>query len=297
MKWLELSVDAPPEFVEPLSQLFLRYGEGGVAVQEKFEDGAKDIPKGPNVRVITFLPKDSTTLDRVGRIDVGVKLVAQLAAISPLAQREIEEKDWETAWREHFHPLRVGSRIVIVPTWRSYRSRAGDAIVNLDPGMAFGTGHHPTTKLCLEAIERSVGRKSVALDVGCGSGILSIAAAKLGCARVTAIDVDAHAVKVAKENVQQNGVSDVVSVLEGTLPSRDVPNAAFDTVVANISANVVIEVAEHLVAALKPGGTLIASGILGPKADAVIEAFRVHMADVTFAATEDDWTTLTLSRA
>ena len=220
-KWLELSVQAPREFVEPLTSLFLKYGHAGVAVEEPGgfnPDEGESPPDSGHVRVMTYLPVGPTTRSREGSIDVGVRLMAQLGPVSKLHSREVDEAEWQYTWREHFHTLHVGSRTVIVPTWRSYTPSPGDVVIELDPGMAFGTGHHPTTTMCLAALEELVSPGCSVLDLGCGSGILSIAAAKLGASEVLGLDIDPTAVETAAANVKQNGVDAVVTVDEGTLP-------------------------------------------------------------------------------
>ena len=176
-KWLELSVQAPREFVEPLTSLFLKYGHAGVAVEEPGgfnPDEGESPPDSGHVRVMTYLPVGPTTRSREDGIDVGVRLMAQLGPVSKLQRREVDETEWQDSWREHFHTLHVGSRTVIVPTWRSYDPEEGDVVIELDPGMAFGTGHHPTTTMCLVALEELVKPGCSVLDLGCGSGILSI---------------------------------------------------------------------------------------------------------------------------
>ena len=155
--WVELSVDTPPEYVEPLSEVFHRYGEGGVAVEQPggFNPDEGESPHVPDrVTVKAYLPLDHTTDHRRAQIDVGVRLVGHLAPLSELRERVVTQDEWENSWKDFFDVLRVGSRIVVCPTWREHSPLAGDVIVRLDPGMAFGTGHHPTTRMCLEAIDR-----------------------------------------------------------------------------------------------------------------------------------------------
>ena len=169
MKWLELSVEAPPEFVEPLSHIFYRYGHGGVSVESPagFNPDEGEFPPVPATLTIrTYIPMDEAARERKGNIEVGVKLVSHLYPLEPLIEREIEEEDWESSWKEFFHPLRIGKRIVVCPTWRKFSSGIDDVLVLLDPGMAFGTGHHPTTRMCLELIERIVEGGERVIDLG-----------------------------------------------------------------------------------------------------------------------------------
>ena len=298
-KWLELSVSAPREFVEPLTSLFLKYGHAGVAVEEPGgfnPDEGESPPDTGHVRVMTYLPVGPTTKSREGSIDVGVRLMAQLGPVSTLRSREVDETEWQDSWREHFHTLHVGSRTVIVPTWRSYEPSEGEVIIELDPGMAFGTGHHPTTTMCLAALEETVEPASSVLDLGCGSGILSIAAARLGASHVLALDVDSTAVDTAAANIRQNGVASVVEVDEGTLPYPSLRPGGYDVVVANISSTVISGLAGSIARAARPGGRVVASGILdqarGPVAQRLEEA-GLHLERVDV---DGDWVALRLVR-
>ncbi len=300
MKWLEISVKAPPEFVEPLSQIFYRYGCGGVAVEEAGgynPDEGDSPPDSVHATVRTYLPLDSATDARRHRIDLGVRLVAQVCPISPLQERVLEQEEWEEAWKEHFHVLRVGTRIVVCPSWRSYEPGPADIVVTLDPGMAFGTGHHPTTRACLQQLETLVEPDMNVLDVGSGSGILSIAAAKLGASAVFGLEIDSVAVPVAEGNVRDNGVENTVRIVQGTLPSPWVQPGTFDIVVANISSKVINDLADELVKSVRRSGNVIASGLLEGRADEVAQRLRDAGADVTTTVVDGDWVTLVASRA
>ena len=294
-RWLELSVDAPPEYAEPLSEIFHRYGEGGVAIEQPggFNPDEGETPPVPDkVTIKTYLPMDATTQDRRARIDAAARLIASFAQISEIRERVASEDEWRDSWKEFFHPLRIGRGIVICPTWRECETEPGDAVVRLDPGMAFGTGHHPTTRMCLEALESAVSPGDRVLDLGCGSGILSIAAAKLGAASVAGFEIDAAAVRSARANVEANGAGDRVEIVRGTLPSAKAPPQAFDLALANISARVVTDMAAHITACLAPGGTLIASGVIEAHLDGVIAALESAGATVRERTMDGDWAAL-----
>ena len=295
MHWVELSVDALPEYVEPLSQVFRQHGEGEVVIEYLggFNPDEGESPPIPqSVTVKTFLPLDSTVEDRYHRIDVSVRLVAHVAEISPLRVKVIGEDDWQQAWKEHFHVLRVGKHLVIVPTWRDYQPKKSDVVIGLDPGVAFGTGHHPTTRMCLELLEELVDPGMSVLDVGCGSGILSIAAAKLGAKRVLALETDSMAAKAAEENVLQNQTDHTVKVVKGTLPSRDVASEDYHIAVANISTKVLSELSDDIAGAVKPGGYIVASGILLKHRDSVTFRLGEAGALVERSQIDGDWVSL-----
>ena len=302
MKWLELSVETPHEFVEPLSQIFYRYGHGGVAVEEKSnfspyegETEGETQPIKDLVILKTYLPLDSTAQERRNRIDIGVSLVAHVGPVSALREKVIEDKEWENAWKEHFHVLHIGKRTIIRPTWRQHNPSESEIVVALDPGMAFGTGHHPTTRMCLELLEATILPGMDVLDVGCGSGILSIAAAKLGAKSVLGIEIDSVAVRVAKQNVRDNGVGFLVQITNGSLPHSDVRASSYDIAVANISAKVVSDTAGELVRTVRTGGRIIASGILTEKKDAIVEALTLAGGLLEQTVVDGDWVTLVAS--
>jgi ribosomal protein L11 methyltransferase len=211
---------------------------------------------------------------------------ATVQPISPeVSVRFVAEADWANAWKQYFKPQTIGEHIVVKPTWEAWDARPGDVVIEIDPGMAFGTGLHPTTRLCLRALETDVTPGARVADVGTGSGILAVAAAKLGASRVEATDIDPLAVRIARQNVVLNGAENVVSVAEASVP----PPGTFDLVVANILADVIIEMSSALKNALVPAGRLIASGIIVERSDDV----ATHLTEAGFAveaiAREDEW--------
>jgi ribosomal protein L11 methyltransferase len=203
----------------------------------------------------------------------------------------LREEDWANAWKAHFRVHKVGTRVVIKPSWQSYAVAAEEVVVELDPGMAFGTGLHPTTRTCLEALEKHLTPEMNVLDLGTGSGILAIAAAKLGAASVLAMDIDPVAVKTARANVRINRVQRKVKVRRGTLPLPH-PDHKSDLILANIIAKVIMELAHALITALKPGGILIASGIIQEHQAEVENHLLLTGALPLGAIREGDWLTL-----
>lgn len=262
-RWLELSTRAEAETVEAIAEIFSQHGQG-VAIEEPFlayPDESYEIDAARPVRVTTYLPLDDAASARRERIEEALHWLGRLRGIEPLTVRELAEEDWANAWKKHFHVRHVGKRLVIVPSWRRYTPRPDEVILDLDPGMAFGTGVHPTTRLCLQLVERWTAPGMRVLDLGTGSGILAIAAAKLGAARVTARDIESTAARVAQENVERNGVADRIEVAQGTLDS--VPtDERYDLILANINLRVLREVLAPLAARLAPGGAAILSGVL-----------------------------------
>ena len=293
--WVELSIETRAEFVEPLTQVFTEHGEGGVAIELPAghnPDEGERAPVPERVTVTTYIPHDNRLEGRYARIDMAVRLVAHVGDVSELRVRVVEEEEWQESWKEHFHVLRVGTRTVIVPTWRTYEPREDDVVITLDPGMAFGTGHHPTTRMCLELLETRVQPGDRVLDLGCGSGILSIAAAKLGASKVFGLEIDPIAASVAVRNVRENGVQDIVLTDEASLPHPRAAAGEYDLLVANVSAKVITELAEEIVRAVRSGGTLIFSGILDKQQTEVIE--RMSSLGVQFddGLVDADWVAL-----
>ena len=283
MIWIELSTRAEAEAVESVAELFSGLGHGGgVAIEEPIlsadETGRVEYDPNGIVTVKTYLPEDEGSEKSMRRAEEGLWHLSQIRRIEPLGVNRIAERDWEEAWKNFFHVQRIGERTVIKPSWREYEAGQGEVVLELDPGMAFGTGLHPTTRMCLEACERFVSAGMRVLDVGTGSAILSIAAAKLGAASVLALEIDPVAVDVAHKNVAMNGLDDRILVLHGSMDRLREGSGdeamGFDLILANIIASVIIDLALPLKEALAPGGRLIASGIIAEKAESVLEALR-----------------------
>ncbi|HEY3333939.1 MAG TPA: 50S ribosomal protein L11 methyltransferase [Candidatus Limnocylindrales bacterium] len=310
--WLELAVAADHEAVEAVSEILSRAAPGGTSVEPAFElveEGLAarvDLERPAQVRAHLPLLAVDAVREAVAQADreLGHLQAFGLRPIGDLTARVVHEEDWANAWKAHFPVLRVGRRIVIRPTWRRHRRLPDDVVLALDPGMAFGTGLHPTTRLCLAALESladrgilgpggSDGVPARVLDVGSGSGILSIAAGLLGATTVLAVDVDPIAVEASAANAARNGLGRVVTSREGSAPSGDGP---FDVVLANLIASLLVRLADGLVEDLRPGGTLLASGIFENREADVVEAFATRGLQIVNRWSEGEWVALEIVR-
>ena len=294
-RWLEISVTAPHEYVEPIASLFSRYGRGGVVIEEAGghnPDEGEPPPAECSALLRAYLPVSSRYRRNREMLHIGVGLVRQLAPLPELTEREIDEQEWEEAWKAHFSPLRVGRRLLIRAPWHDAPAAPDDVTIEIDPGLAFGTGHHPTTRHMLECVERFAAPGAHVLDVGAGSAILMVAALKLGADRAVGLDIDPVAVKTARANLRANGVAARASVLNGSLPHPRAVDSAFDLVLANIAGAALITLATHLRAALRGGGRLAASGVLTDHALDVERTFAANAFRVTERLTDGDWVTL-----
>jgi ribosomal protein L11 methyltransferase len=313
-EWLELATPAEAEAVESVAAVFAEYGQG-VAIEQVVEssrDGdVVTVPADAPVLVKTYLPlRDPSTQDRRAEIEKGIWALGLLRQVGPLQVRMLREADWANAWKEYFFVHRVGRRTVIVPSWREseYEPRPDDVVLLLDPGMAFGTGLHPTTRLCLGAAEECVHAGMRVLDVGAGSGILSIAAARLGASYVEAVEIEPVAARVCEQNVERNGVSSVVTVLSGALggPPNDVPGALdvpgappgplFDLILANITIATLTALHPLLASHLRPGGLAVLSGVLAERADELLTTLNAAGWQHERTEQEQDWVALYVRR-
>ena len=300
--WLELAVVADLEAVEAVSEILTRSAPGGTSVEPGFElvdEGlAARLDATQPATVRAYLPASDMAAARAAiegaRTALGHLQAFGLRPIGDLRVSLVHESDWAHAWKAHFPVLRVGRRLVIRPTWRRHRRRAEDVVIALDPGMAFGTGLHPTTRLCLAGVERwaDEGRLAPdarALDVGVGSGILAIAAVKLGLGQALGVDTDPIAVAATEHNAARNRVARRVRARRGSIPSGERP---FDLVLANLVASVLVALAPALLAALAPGGRLLASGIFIDRESDVREAFEAASLRIVGDDREGEWVLL-----
>jgi ribosomal protein L11 methyltransferase len=299
--WLELAVEADVEAVEAVSEILGRAAPGGTSVEPAFELvdeglGARLDPSRPAI-VRAYLPaRDRAAAERAAAEvaeALGHLQAFGLRPIGDLRTRIVEEADWADAWKAYFPVMRVGRRLVIRPTWRRHRRAPDDVVLALDPGMAFGTGLHPTTRLCLAGVEALADRGILVgarvLDVGCGSGILAMAALKLGAARALGLDTDPIAIEATTANARRNALVRRMRAREGSLPSGEPP---FDVVLANLIAGLLVPLAASLRDELRPGGVLLASGIFVDREGDVRTAFEAAGLEITCRTAEGDWVAL-----
>jgi ribosomal protein L11 methyltransferase len=293
--WLEVSVEVDGEAAEAVSEVLNRYGRGGVVIEHLLARGPGAHERVDELRVKAYLPAGDLDLRRA--VEEALWHLGQLYPIPDPTFTLLAEADWAEAWKAHYGVLHVGRRTVIVPRWQEYIPAEDERVVTLDPGMAFGTGTHPTTRLCLAALEEAIRPGMDVLDLGTGSGVLAIAAARQGAASVLALDIDDLAVAAARENVAINGVEYVVHVERGSLDvvlsSTDAERRRYDLILVNILARVICDLmGQGLAAVLKPGGVLIGSGIIDTQEPEVQAALRKAGIAVTGRHVERDWVTL-----
>lgn len=290
--WLELAVEADHEAAEAIGELFARFGyQEGVVIEEPFlqdpdGDNLRIDPKRP-VIVRTFVAVADFDAEKLNEIRRGLWLLGKLRHVGELAVTERAEEDWANAWKAHYQPLLAGERIVVRPPWIDHQARDNEIVVILDPGMAFGSGTHPSTRLSILGLEAVVKPGATVLDVGAGSGILSIASAKLGAEQIDAVDIEPVSVRSARENAERNGVGARIHTQLGTAGKPF--TGQYDVVVANIISRILIELSEGISVAVKPGGSLVLAGVIDEHEDNVREAFEPHGFVLVQRRQIEDW--------
>lgn len=311
VQWLEVSVVVDGEMAEAIADVMARFAPGGVVIESTAvrldDDREGGEPVGP-LRVSAYLPMDEQVEETRQRLVESLWYLGRIRTMPTPQFRLVQQTDWAEAWKEHYHPIAIGERLMIVPAW--LEPPAGERLpIRIDPGMAFGTGTHPTTQLCLELVEalipefhaKTPNQPLDVIDVGCGSAILSIAALKLGADRALGVDVDVEALDSARENAQINGVGpelqlgtgSVTEICEGRFALRRAP-----LVLANILSKILIRLFDDGMGKLvAPGGALVLSGILDEQVDEVLEAAREHGFELGERRQQGDWVALVVRPA
>jgi ribosomal protein L11 methyltransferase len=292
LNWLEVRLTVNGELAEAVADLLARHAPGGVAIQPERQGEAAADPAAP-LTVSAYLPADEQLEARRTAIENGLWHLGMIAPLPAATFQPVDDQDWAEAWKVHYHPLAIGRRLLVLPAWLPSPDADRLPIV-LDPGMAFGTGTHPSTQLCLAALEDHLRPDDEVIDLGCGSGILSIAAARLGARRIRALDIDPLAVRITAENAERNGVAGAIQVSAGSL--EDVLEAcapSADVLVANILAPVIEAMARQgLARAVRPGGKLILAGILAEQAESVLHACLAGGLRILEERRSGDWVAL-----
>ncbi len=296
MYWLEVSVVTDGEGAEAVAEVLRPFAYGDGVVLEQYGDPNDPDPDALEtaVTVKIYIPEDQDTPALRRRLEEILYHMGRLYPLPPPTFRELRDEDWANAWKAHYHPFRVGKRLWIQPSWQEVETadatrQPDDVVLTLDPGMAFGTGLHPTTQMCLQALEELVKPGMRVLDVGTGSGILAIAAAKLGAERLLAVDTDELAVKTAVANATQNHVQEAIEIRQGTLDT--ISEKEWDIVVVNILAPVIIHLLEqdNLMGYVSDKGYLVLSGIIEEQGESVKTAVTTAGGQIIKTLTIKDW--------
>lgn len=308
MNWTEVTIKTTTEAVEAISNILMEERCGGVMIEdpkdflfqkkneldwdyveeEVFNKSGQD-----GVLIKTYIPEERNVLELIETVKARISLLPSFGldiGEGSASLSNVNESDWANEWKKYYKPTKVGKKIVVKPSWEDYEKQEGDLIIELDPGMAFGTGTHETTSMCIRELENYVDETKTVFDIGCGSGILAIAAAELGAKEVVAGDLDEVAVKVSKENCEINHVSDKVVVKHGSL--FEVVDSKADVIVANIIADIIKILAKDVSKFLKEDGVFISSGIILAKIDEVCEALEENGFEIVKVERLGEWSAI-----
>ena len=308
MNWTEVTIKTTTEAVEAISNILMEERCGGVMIEdpkdflfqkkneldwdyveeEVFNKSGQD-----GVLIKTYIPEERNVLELIETVKARIALLPSFGldiGEGSVSLSNVNESDWANEWKKYYKPTNVGKKIVVKPSWEEYEKQEGDLIIELDPGMAFGTGTHETTSMCIRELENYVDETKTVFDIGCGSGILAIAAAQLGAKEVVAGDLDEVAVKVSKENCEINNVSDKVVVKHGSL--FEVVDSKADVIVANIIADIIKILAKDVSKFLKDDGVFISSGIILAKIDEVCQALEENGFEIVKVERLGEWSAI-----
>ncbi len=306
MKWIEVSIKTTTGAIEAVANVLYDAGVSGVVIEDPhdiilasndentwdyIDESLINLEEGAIVK--GYIPESSDLIDK---IDLVKQLVAALPQFGlnigagEVSTVVVNEQDWDTSWKKYYKPTKIGNRIVIKPVWEEYEPKQDEIIVEMDPGMAFGTGTHETTIMCVQQLEQHISEKCTVFDIGCGSGILSIVAAKLGAEKVIGVDCDEVAVNVAGKNITENKVDNIVEIKHGNL--MDMVMGKANIIVANITADIIILLSKDIKRFLNSCGLFIASGIISDKTKEVKENLMANGLEVVEVGTMGEWTTI-----
>ena len=283
MKWAEISIQTSHEATEAVAEIFHELGASGVLIEDPelvndyIHSGAwdyTDIPLAEETDIVTvkaWLPTDEDLPSKLEQLRLHMDELGQIfdKSCGSINCSEIQDEDWANNWKQYFHPEKIGDRIVVKPSWEEYTPVNDEIVIELDPGMAFGTGTHATTSMCIQLLEEYVKPGMKVFDVGTGSGILAIAAAKLGAGEIQAADYDPVAVEVAQENIAANNEDGHIAIFQSDLLKNMTGTA--DVIIANIIADIIIRMFDDVDTKLNPHGVILTSGIIADRISEVIE--------------------------
>lgn len=300
MKWIEINAVLPRENEDVVSGIFYGLGAKGLDIEDSKD--LIDLSNRKNEWDFFGISLEGLNLDEIKikayfsqeeDIDFIVSFLKENIeekGFGKITTAEIEDEDYLNNWKKYFKPFKIGRNIIIKPSWEDYEEKEEDIIIDIDPGMAFGTGTHETTSLCIEALEEYVEKGDTVFDIGCGSGILSLVSAKLGAQRVLAIDLDPLCVKTSKENIIKNKLEDKIEVKKGDL--LQVLQGKADLIVANIIAEVILTMTDDIKDYIKECGIFIVSGIILEKKDRVLESLKDNDFKIEKIKTQGEWVSI-----
>ena len=312
MKWTEVLIKVDPQAVEAVTDILYGLGAQGVAIDEPVDverlredelywdyiDEKLLENDTEETKIMAYFSEEETNLpEKIAVIKEKIRNLTEFGlsiGSGTVELSNVNQEDWESAWKQYFKPVHVTDRIVVKPEWEEYSPQEGEIVIEIDPGMAFGTGTHETTSMCINQIEKNLKAGDMVIDIGSGSGILSMAAVLLGAEKATGVDLDPVAVRVALENVELNNLQDKIEILHGNL--TDVIREKADIVVANIMADIILILLEDVREFIKDDGLFISSGIIQEKRAAVEARLLEKNFSIVEVETKGEWCAITAQK-